>query len=220
MIEAIDSLREMLPTMDRAWYAAQVDPWREDAAKEHLYLAADALAADMGDILRTLANEAAPDHEDRDTLRHVNTPAAKFYLACYDAIATFRFWQDHDDFAAQLDAVELAAVKWLPAGKLDAALRKAKAEAATAKMALRGQQSGLARATAKKKRTTLQRAEAARDVCGSDDLLAGARTLEGAALAALAAVYGRDDPEAFQRDARHNASNLRKLLERDAARLS
>ncbi|MCU9837566.1 hypothetical protein OEZ49_07285 [Ruegeria sp. WL0004] len=235
ILEAIDDLRQHLSTMTRAWNACQSDPDREAATSQHLYLAADAAAQDVGAVLAAMAREAWPDvlalgldPEDRDGLRWsvtqgVTSDALAFVLACADAAAAFRYWQDHDDHGAALDRVTLTASQWLlgapPALPEDDTVRQALAEGAEARQAHRAQNAGRERANHQRASKAQQRAEAARAACGTDDLLEAARELAGDALAALAQVYGWDDPQAFQREAGHNNGKLRKLLERDADRL-
>ncbi|WP_209599404.1 hypothetical protein [Ruegeria sp. HKCCSP351] len=215
---AIDSLRPLVPEFDRAWYAAQ----RGDS-----HPVADELAVDVVAVLEALAREAAPDiialglnPDDRDALRNgVTDPAVSFYLQCYEARATFRYWADEGDFDAQLGAVELAAHKWLTSGNPspDAAeLRSAKAQAAMAELKRRSQQSGNTRKAADRK----ARKAAAWAVFGLDkpsgpSLIARLKTATPEQLERLAEIYGYRDAVTFERDAGDRDTALRKQLQRD-----
>ncbi len=221
---AIDSLRPLVPEFDRAWYAAQRG---ED------YPVADELAVDVVAVLEALAREAASDilalglnPDDRQELRYavaqgVTAPALAFYLQCYEASATFRYWADEGDFDAQLGAVELAAHKWL--GSLStspeaAELRSAKARAAIAELQVKGQQSGNTRKAA----NTKARKAAAWAVFGLDkpsgkSLVARLKTATPEQLERLAEIYSYEDEGEFLADAMDKNSGLRSYLKRDSA---
>ncbi len=239
MIDAIDSLRELVPTMDRAWYAK-----REDVA-------ADAVAADVCHVLAALAKEAEPDilalgldPSDREGLRWAvpHPPPVTFYLACYDAIAAFKYWRDEGDFAARLDAVELAATKWLhgapPALPVNDIVRHTLAEAHDQRVELgerlsdawsarnmeqqakRAQQAGIQRVNADRKRPVQVRAARAWEALGKPEpakcsLITAARERPEVFMT----VYGYDDADAFRADALDENSSLRGKLKRDTTAL-
>ncbi len=225
--EAVAQLRQYVPHMDRAWYAAQHDAMRADPNKQDVYERADATAATIAVALEHLAQEAVLDIEvldidpsDRDTLRHhTDQPAVVFYLACYDAVATFRYWQDEGDFVAQLDKVELAGTKWLnPASGPE--LKEAKARAAKAELAQRGQQRGnTARRSDAKARAAGAWAVFGLDGPSGPSLLARVKKATPEQQAALAKLYDYgDDVDGFVTDTGDKNSSVRAQMRRDNKR--
>ncbi len=230
----LDGLREYIPALDKAWYTAQVDEDQDDPSKQHLYRDAAARSGDAVQVLSAMAAEAAHslpdglDAGDREGLRWAVTqgeasPALAFYLECYEAIATFRFWAAGGDFGPALDRVALRAVDWLAPMSdterhaLGTALRDAKARAAEAELAQRGQQRGNTRRQSDA-RARAHRAWAAFGLDGPSglSLLARVKKASDAQLAALADVYGYADVGAFMDAALDKGSSTRKALQRDS----
>ena len=235
MIDGIEALRDDLGTFERAWMRAQADEDLENPAHATLYAGAELMAADRVQYVDAMLGTLVPylealdlDPNDSTGLHYAvaqgeTDPAIRVALALRQVQDTFKHWAADGGFSDVLNAAELRIREWiegqpeLPA--MAAALAETKARAARAEMAQRGQNSGRTRANAERVNAAQQRAEAARDACGTSDLLDAARTLTGDALVALALVYGFADAEEFQREADYNNSNLRKKLERDAKRL-
>ncbi|WP_433988653.1 hypothetical protein SuNHUV7_22300 (plasmid) [Pseudoseohaeicola sp. NH-UV-7] len=215
----MDDLRRIVPEMDAAWYAG-TSP------------IADALAGDVIITLTSMAREARNDisalgldPDDRDGLRMHDHPAVHFYLECYEAIATFKYWADEGDFAAVLDRVELAQTKWLHGqpepSEAVAQLSAAKARAATVQMAQRAQLSGLTRGNSERRAAAEARVAAVRDALGIDEaasLLSSIRRASDGPLAAVAALYGYGCVTTFLADLSDKSSCVRSQIMRDARR--